>query len=240
MGDIITRAPGPETPLARDGRACHPGVVADDSPADRALAVGLVQPDGTTCGSCALVVARMLTDPAYAGALVTGTDPATGAREAGTVRDRFHRRALAMHRVTSGLRDSGGGLQLPWPSALGTSPWAVAREMTHQANGSRRYRARLLLPRARHHAFGALATHAQEGYAVPLFVGNRVSPRHVVLVLPHPLDQAGPATDGTPSEEVRIYDPASGRRYPIDAGDFAGGTLGVAGWRVPWFVVVPT
>jgi hypothetical protein len=61
-----------------------------------------------------------------------------------------------------------------------------------------------------------------------LFVGNRWSPRHVVLVLP----------DGdTKPGAVRIYDPASGRRYPIGSSDFAAARLDVAGWQVPWVTV---
>jgi hypothetical protein len=36
-----------------------------------------------------------------------------------------------------------------------------------------------------------------------------------------------------------IYDPASGRRYPISAGDFSAGRLDVAGWQVPWAAVTP-
>ena len=39
-------------------RRWHAGTVADSF--DRALAAGLVQPDPTTCGSCTLVVARIL------------------------------------------------------------------------------------------------------------------------------------------------------------------------------------
>ena len=79
--------------------------------------------------------------------------------------------------------------------------------------------------------FSRIAALAGAGHAVPLYVGNRWSPRHVVLVLP---------TVDLPQGIVRIYDPASGRCYPIAAADFAAGRLQVAGWQVPWAVVVPT
>ena len=79
--------------------------------------------------------------------------------------------------------------------------------------------------------FSRIASLAGAGHAVPLYVGNRWSPRHVVLVLP---------TLDLPQGIVRIYDPASGRCYPIAAADFTAGRLHVAGWQVPWAVVVPT
>lgn len=195
---------------------------------ERALSSGLVQPDPTTCGSSVLVVSRMLHDPDYAEAMVEGTKPLTGG--GGSLEERFAQEALAMHRRTSGTKDAAGHLQLPWPSALGTRPWALAREMSHQS-GERgtTYVARLILPNQRSSAFDRIAGLAAAGRALPLYVGNRWSPRHVVLVLP------GSEGDG----RVRIYDPASGRRYPITADDFAKGELDVAGWKVPWVIVVP-
>jgi hypothetical protein len=211
---------------------CHPGGVAESSLANRALASGLVQPDQTTCGSCVLVVARMLNDPSYAAFLVNGANPATGQRAAGTLQVRFQQQAMSMHRLTSGFKDSEGVWQLPWPRALGTQPWAVAREMTHRAGATgKRYVARPILRSQRSRIFKQIASLAGTGNAIPLYVGNRWSPRHVVLVLP---------ADGPQQNEVLIYDPASGRRYPIDADDFSAGRLRVAGWQVPWAVVVPT
>jgi hypothetical protein len=207
--------------------------MTEDPLADKAFAAGLVQPDPTTCGSSVLVVSRMLNDASYAAFLVNGANPATGQQEPGTVQERFSEQTLAMHRLTSGMRDSGGGLQLPWPSALGTRPWAVAREMTHQAGRKGvQYAARPLLPTAssRTAAFDRLAALARDGLASPLYVGNRWSPRHVVLVLP--TDQGDDA--------VLIYDPASGRRYPVGRAGFVGADLDVAGWSTPWVVVTPS
>ena len=206
--------------------------MAEDPLADKAFAAGLVQPDATTCGSSVLVVSHMLNDASYAAFLVNGANPATGQQEPGTVRDRFTEQTLAMHRLTSGMRDSGGGLQLPWPSALGTRPWAVAREMTNRTGRKGvRYTARPVLPTSasRGAAFDRLVTLAREGLATPLYVGNRWSPRHVVLVLP--------ADEG--DDAVLIYDPASGRRYPIGRAAFVRADLDVAGWSTPWVVVAP-
>jgi hypothetical protein len=206
--------------------------VTEEDLAQVALDAGLVQPDPTTCGSSVLVVSRMLNDRSYAAFLVNGADPATGQTEPGTVRDRFAEQALAMHRLTSGLRDSGGGLQMPWPSALGTRPWALAREMTNQAGRKgTTYVARPVLPTAssRGTAFDRLVALAAQGVAVPLYVGNRWSPRHVVLVLPQ--DEG--------SDAVLLYDPASGRRYRIGRDAFVGAHLDVAGWSTPWLVVTP-
>jgi hypothetical protein len=206
--------------------------VADDSLVDRALAAGLVQPDQTTCGSCVLVVARIVNDPSYAGFLVNGVSPVSGASAPGTLEDRFRQQSLAMHRLTAGFEDTAGGWQIPWPRALGTPPWALAREMTNETGEKgTRYRALPILPPQRADTFRRVAALAGAGHAVPLYVGNRWSPRHVVLVLP--------AAD-LPPGTVRIYDPASGRCYPIAATDFAAAHLDVAGWNVPWSVVVPT
>ena len=201
--------------------------MADSTHADQALASGLVQPDQTTCGSCVLVVARMLADPSYAAFLVDGVGTGFGAG-AGTLQDRFRAQALATHRLTSGFKDSSGGWKPPWPSALGTEPWALAREISHRA--ARRYGVHAVLPNRRGQDFGRLASCASAGEPVPVYVGNRWSPRHVVLALP---------SDEPPGDTVRIYDPASGRRYPIERRDFESASLSVAGWQVPWVLVLP-
>lgn len=210
---------------------CHPGDMADEDPVDVALASGLVQPDETTCGSCVLVVVRMVNDPAYARSLVDEPVTAAGEQRPGTLQDRFRHQALEMQRLTSGSEDSRGEWQPPWPRRLGTPPWAMAREMTNQAGEKgTRYHARPVVAGRRSRAFDRIAALTRAGHAVPLYVGNRWAPRHVVAALP---------TGHPPRRAVVVYDPATGRRYPIAAGDFAAGSLQVAGWRVPWAVVVP-
>ena len=82
--------------IAPDGCGCHPEGVADNVFVDQALTAGLVQPDPTTCGSCTLVMARMINDPSYAGFLVNGVNPASGASTPGTIQDRFKQQSLAM------------------------------------------------------------------------------------------------------------------------------------------------
>ena len=112
--------------MARCAADRHPGGMADDSLVDQALASGLVQPDPTTCGSCSLVVARMIDDRSYAEFLVNGVDAKTGERTPGTLLDRFRHEVLAMHKTTSAFKDTDGRWQLPWPKSLGTQPWAAA------------------------------------------------------------------------------------------------------------------
>jgi hypothetical protein len=193
--------------------------------AAHALAAGLEQPEHGTCGSAVLDAARAIDDPAYAGYLVKGVDPLTGRQQAGSIQDRFRTESLAMHRRTNGPLDVRGHLQLPWPRALGTLPWSVARQLT--AASKTRYDTHLVLPHRRSDVFYRVRAAIGAGHVVPVFVGNRLSARHVVLAI------------DTKSHGVVIYDPASGRRYPITRGEFVHARLAVAGWRVPWFVVVP-
>jgi hypothetical protein len=181
--------------------------------------VGLVQPDRRTCGSASLVAARMLNDPDYARSFL---DAGSGSLV------RFRTEVMALHRRTNGLLDSRGRLQLPWPRALGTAPWSLVRQLSTTAGvHGTTYGARLVLPHQRARAFAAVRAAVGAGHATPLYVGNRWGPRHVVLAV-------ASAGDG-----VRIYDPASGRRYPISRRDYLEGTLDVAGWQVPWIVVLP-
>jgi hypothetical protein len=65
------------------------------------------------------------------------------------------------------------------------------------------------------------------GHAVPLYVGNRSLPRHVVLVVGG--DDAG----------LTAYDPASGGRATVTRDAFDRGALRVSGWSEPWFAVLP-
>jgi hypothetical protein len=102
----------------------------------------------------------------------------------------FGSRVLAMHRR----------LNRVWPRALGTTPWAVARELGGRV---RRYRAAEVI--------GALPR------PVPVYLGSRWLPRHVVLVLDE--------RDGEPL----AYDPARGVLAPI----------GTSRWKHTWWAVLP-
>ncbi|WP_028642643.1 hypothetical protein [Nocardioides sp. URHA0020] len=141
------------------------------------------QPDARTCGPSSVVVAE---------AVLAGTAAGPWPRFAEEVR--------ATHRRLTGLRDRSGRLQLPWPRALGTPPWAVARELGGRV---RRYR--------RAEVVAALPT------PVPVFLGTRWLPRHVVLVLDE--------RDGEPL----AYDPARGAVVPLSS----------SRWRRTWWAVLP-
>jgi hypothetical protein len=102
----------------------------------------------------------------------------------------FDARVLAMHRR----------LNRVWPRALGTTPWAVAREL---GGVVRRYRVEDVL--------------AALPRPVPIYLGSRWLPRHVVLAL------------GQQDGEPLVYNPARGAVVPISA----------SRWQHRWFAVLP-
>lgn len=154
---------------------------------------GLRQPDARSCGAACLVVAA---GPPH--------DP-----------DDFGAAVRATHRRLTRLR-LRGRLQLPWPRAIGTPPWSVARELG--ALTGTPHRVRLVRWSAPHPPrLGAL------------YVGSRWLPRHVVLVV-------GATDDG----RARCYEPASGRTVTVDLARLARQQVAVAGWRWGWFSVTPT
>jgi hypothetical protein len=112
----------------------------------------------------------------------------------------FEEHVLAMHRRLTGVRDRSGRLQVPWPRTFGTPPWAVARELGGRV---RRYR--------QHEVLAALPT------PVPVFLGTRWLPRHVVLVLDE--------RDGEPL----VYNPALGAVVPLSS----------SRWKRRWWAVLP-
>ena len=168
----------------------------------------LRQPDRRSCGAACVVVATLVTDP--------GTPPPAD----------FGAAVLATHHRLTGARDAAGRRQLPWPRALGTPPWAVARALG-QITGLR-YRARPARW-GRTAAYDVVLLSAAHG-PVALYVGSRWLPRHVTLVLG--------VAEG-PGEGLLCYDPASGRQVTVSRADFARSRLRLGGWRVPWLVVVP-
>lgn len=172
------------------------------------LRLGLRQPDRRSCGAATLVMARMLRDPSYAERVAAG----------------FSGEAMAMHRRVTGPVDVTGRLQPPWPRALGTPPWAVARQLAWTAG--KPYRVDLVRW-SRDRGFAALEAAVASGLPVALYVGSPVLPRHVVLALPGP--------DGG----LRAWEPSSGRTSRVDPDAFAAARLRGLGWPVPWFVVAP-
>ena len=164
------------------------------------------QPDQRSCGASVLVVERALRDDGYALFVL----------------DRFGDEVLGMHRRTTGPVTVSGRLQLPWPRALGTPPWAVAGQLTTPGRPRMvrwAVRRRSLLDR--------IDAHVAAGTTVPLYVGSRWLPRHVVLVLD--ADGAG----------LECYEPHRGRIQRVTRQAFADGTFDLAGWSTPWCAVVP-
>lgn len=180
----------------------------------------LRQPDATTCGSCCAVRARMLAEHGYD--VWVRADAGGG---------RFRDEALRAHHRTNRPvlgepDDRGHARQLPWPLALGTQPWALARELAVGTGSA--YAVRAVLPWRRDAAYQRLWAACRAGSAVAVYVGNALLPRHVVLA------------HGTEGDDVVAYDPASGLDRPLVRGAWVGGRLAVAGWDRPWLLVGPT
>ena len=129
-------------------------------------------------------MARRLVHPRYAGLV---SDQATFAHEVST-----------LHRRLTSLSDTAGGWQVPWPRAVGTPPWAVARELRLLTGVA--YAVRPV--RLRRHVWRHLDGASPER-PVAVYVGDRLLPRHVVLVT------------GIESGRARTYEPSSGR-HPVD------------------------
>jgi hypothetical protein len=190
---------------------------------EQAFRKRMEQPDPTSCGPASIVVAQMMSDPAYAEFMMTGTNPDTGRAQPGTLAERFTGDTLAMHTKVTGLVDAKGRAQLPWPKSLGTPPWAIASQMSAVTGTT--YCAKALNPFNRRGGISKIRRATDDGHAVPLYVGNTRLPRHVVLVL---------------DSDLHVYEPAIGRRVQITEDDFAGSRLDLGGWKRPWIVVVPT
>jgi hypothetical protein len=178
---------------------------------------GLSQPDGRSCGPSCLVAARMLIDAEYAARI--------GA-------DGFGREVLEVHHRVTGIRDARGARQLPWPPALGTAPWAVARELSTYAAADEpavEYGVQAWLRRPRRERLvEPLRVATAVGHPVVLFIGDRWLPRHVVL-----------AIDRTASGAL-VYNPAGGGLHEMPTAEFVAGRIGFSRWTTPWFVVLPT
>lgn len=188
----------------------------------RLLATHPRQPDRRSCGASVLVVERALRDEAYAQLLVGGRHPVTGFERRGHLRDRFRDEVLGMHRRTTGPVSVTGRLQLPWPRAVGTPPWAIAGQLS--APGRPRvvrwaWRRRALLD--------LVDAQVALGTTVPLYVGSRWLPRHVVLVT------------GADDDSLECYEPSRGGVVPFTREAFVEGTLELAGWSTPWCAVLP-
>ncbi|WP_205475247.1 hypothetical protein [Nocardioides sp. SYSU D00038] len=193
------------------------------------LGRGLRQPDQRSCGAACLVAARMVVDPDYAELVNDGRHPVTGLTLPGTPAERFGDETLAMHRRVTGLVDVQGALQLPWPRVVGTPPWAVARQLSATSGPG--------LPAVDHDVhvtlgdlggwYDRVLAAVTDGRPVPLYVGDRWLPRHVVL-----------AVGGNP-RDLRVHDPARGAVVAVPRRSFETRRLPFGRWTRPWFVVLP-
>ncbi len=167
------------------------------------------QPDQRSCGAAVAVIAEAMRNDGYARRLLAGGD------------EEFARETLAMHRRITGPVDVSGALQTPWIRAYGTPPWALARQLSRHARRGRAVVARVQPGRA----WAAMTATLRAGVPVPVYVGSRWAPRHVVLALE--------AQD----DAVRVYEPSSGRVVRLTREEWVQGLVVAAGWREPWCVV---
>ena len=111
-------------------------------------AITLTQTDATTCGPTCLLAARLLLAPGECQAVTGELAQEMAASEPG--REGKHLMSLLSRhqlRIQRAMNVHGLGV-LPWPKALGSTPWSVARQMTEivstctPGGGRRRYTVR--------------------------------------------------------------------------------------------------
>lgn len=199
----------------------------------RAGDTGPVQQSPVTCGSACLTVARMLVDPVFASWVRTGEPHPPGSPSGATEAERFAAYERVVMRRTNGVVGAGRVLSLPWPRALGTPPWGAKHELEF---GASRRGTEYVLDVVRAHdeyalvaAFDRLVDVVADGEPALLYIGNRLLPRHVVLVLP-----------GDGDRMLDVYDPATGRVGHLRRDTVVHHRLGLSGWNVPWLAVRPS
>ncbi|MFN8097160.1 MAG: hypothetical protein U0Q21_02550 [Dermatophilaceae bacterium] len=191
------------------------------------------QQSRTTCGSACLTIARMLVDPLFAHWILTGEGPAAGQAQGSDMAGRFAAYERIVHRRTNSVRAGGGRINLPWPQALGTPPWGAKAELEFgAARRGTRYDVEVL----RHHRRSGLDAHysrllelVADGEPALLYVGDRLIPRHVCLILP---DRG----DGN----LEVYEPSAGVVEQLDRAEFVASAVGLGGWNRAWISVQPT
>ena len=181
-----------------------------------------------------MVMAKMINTPDYGTTILQPGDD--GAIDTDAVKQRFDVAVLAMHVATGGWKDSAGSWQLPWPAQLGTPPWAVARQMSASGGSGvagTSYRSHLVNPLDPGSSYTAITAAVNAGQSVPLFIGNDVMARHVVLVTGHT------QVENSDDDGLSIYDPSCGRWVSATRAGFVGNNIDVAGWGQPWFTILP-
>ena len=163
--------------------------------------VTLQQVDETSCGSNAILVARLMSDPIYALQFTAGspTDPAV-------VEQRLRQEEHRIHDATN----------LIWPEVLGTTPWGVGHELDRHAKEMGTsydwHPVDDTDPRSVDPAMRAAVTAADQGHPVPVLIGDGV-PRHYVLLVGHDADN------------LVFYDPSGGGVTSIPSRDFLDGHM---------------
>jgi hypothetical protein len=177
----------------------------------------------------------MLVSSEFAQWIVDGIDSKGGPSDSRSEPERFAEHEGEVMNRTNGLHAAGGKLNVPWPRALGTPPWGAEKELEDGAalpgSAYTMHVVRWGSNSARHAAFRALVSLVREGQPALLYIGNGWMPRHVTLVMP--------ANSGDSAGGLDVYDPATGAVTELDPERFAGRTLGIAGWNVPWVAVQP-
>lgn len=171
----------------------------------------------------------MLHDAAYAEAVAPG-----GRAEPG----RFAGEERLVHRRTNALRGPGGRWQLPWPTALGTPWWGARHELeAGAAEPGPSYRTSLVRLSARRRADALLGLHESIGPGRPgvLFVGSRVLPRHVVLVVGATTEIGGETVE----RGLTIYEPSAGQVLSLPLAAFLDRATRIGGWPVTWVALLP-
>ncbi|TIC84284.1 hypothetical protein [Nocardioides sp. GY 10127] len=163
----------------------------------------LRQPDPFTCGPSSVVLARWV--------LAARRDPATPSPE-----DGFAGRVLTVHRRERGW----------WPRWLGMPPWAVARALAREPGGAWSWWRGVRAVR-RGSVHDDVLRAAGAGVPVPVFIGDRRTPRHVVLVV------------GTPGDDWAVYDPARGELGALTRAQVEQRNLPLGRWTRVWFPVLP-
>ena len=187
----------------------------------------------------------MLVSPEFASWVVQGINPKGGPADPRPEPERFAEHERQVMDQTNGFRAAGGKLNVPWPRSLGTPPWGAQKELE---NGAARPGAayamrvvRLASAATLHRAYQDLVSREREGLPALLYIGSARLPRHVTLVLPTGRSAETDSSAGGPEgrDPLDVYDPAAGSVTGLPVDRFAGRTLGIAGWDVPWIIVQP-
>ncbi|WP_345206330.1 hypothetical protein [Fodinibacter luteus] len=175
----------------------------------------------------------MHVDPVFAGWVRTGQPNLPGSPVGATPGERFAAYERVVMRRTNGLFAGEHRLNLPWPRRLGTPPWGALRELEY---GAARLGTQYTLDVLRVDgeedlvgSFDTLVDVVAEGEPALLYVGNELTPRHVVLVLP-----------GDGDRMLDVYDPGNGRVTHLRRDAMVERRLALSGWDVPWIAVRPT